>query len=705
MKPNKQQQREKIRTMVSMALHILISTALIVYFMPRHSAVHYEFKVGSPWMYSAVIASEDIPYYKSDKQMKKERDEAERSVIPYYQLSENTKNTMLQRFYTNAAKKQDALTEKFKSPRQAAELRHQREQLHRYSTHISQLLDTIYSHGIVTKEEMDTLLHREQKSIKILGEKNVVQLRSVSQLFTEQAAYTYLLSSDSLHYSASVIKSFDVYSLIESNLKPDIAKTQSDIKVALVGISGTHGLIPAGQKIIDRGDIVTPEKSDMLRSIELAERDNEEGETILPYSVIGQSIFVSFILATLVSFISLFRIDYFERLRSTVLIFGLMVVFCIIGSLMVGHKFYHIFMLPCCMVPIITRVFLDSRTAYMLHCTTVIIISLTLSNPYEFLILQITTGMIAIQSLRELSQRSQIFRTAALIAAAYVVFYTAYQMIVADGFTSIDRSCYTYFAINGLLLLFAYPLLFLLEKLFGFVSDVTLVELSNINSPLLQQMTEIAPGTFQHSMQVANLSAEVARKIGAKAQLVRTGALYHDIGKLERPVFFTENQKGVSPHKHLSPQKSAEVIIAHVTNGLALASRYNLPDSIRRFIATHHGVGMAKFFYITYKNEHPDEEVDTRLFSYPGPNPNSKEEAILMMCDGVEAASRSLQEYTEESISELVDRIIDGQVAEGFFAECRITFRDIADAKAVLKDKLKTIYHTRISYPELENRQ
>ena len=260
---------------------------------------------------------------------------------------------------------------------------------------------------------------------------------------------------------------------------------------------------------------------------------------------------------------------------------------------------------------------------------------------------------------------------------------------------------YLYFFINGILLMFTYPLLWMLEKMFGFTSDVTLVELSNTNNELLQRMSEIAPGTFQHSLQVANLASEVAKRIDAKSQLVRTGALYHDIGKTERPAYFTENQAGINPHKRLTPVKSAEVIIAHVKNGLALAEKYNLPQTIRNFISTHHGRGKAKYFYITYKNEHPDEDIDEELFTYPGPNPTTKEEAILMMTDSVEAASRSLKEYNEESISNLVDRIIDGQVADGAFKECNITFKEIAIAKSVLKEKLKTIYHTRITYPEL----
>ena len=305
--------------------------------------------------------------------------------------------------------------------------------------------------------------------------------------------------------------------------------------------------------------------------------------------------------------------------------------------------------------------------------------------------------------MRELSQRSQLFRTAILVILTYAAVYFAFELITENDLSKLNGSMYTYFVINGVLLLFTYPLLFLVEKTFGFTSNVTLVELSNINNSLLRRMSETVPGTFQHSMQVANLAAEAANCIGAKSQLVRTGALYHDIGKMENPVFFTENQSGgVNPHKNLSYEQSAQVVISHVTDGLKLAEKNNLPKVIKDFITTHHGRGKTKYFYISWKNEHPGEEPNDELFTYPGPNPFTKEQAILMMADSVEAASRSLPEYTEESISNLVDKIIDSQVEEGYFKECPITFKDIATVKAVFKEKLKTIYYTRISYPELK---
>lgn len=359
------------------------------------------------------------------------------------------------------------------------------------------------------------------------------------------------------------------------------------------------------------------------------------------------------------------------------------------------------------MLPIIIRVFLDSRTAFLTHVVTILICSISLRFPHEFILTQLGAGLVAIFSLRELSQRSQLVRTALLVIATYISIYLALELMAGNGFSSdlskLNVRMYSYFIINGILLLFAYPLLFLLEKTFGFTSNVTLVELSNINSPLLRRMSETVPGTFQHSMQVANLASEAANRIGANSQLVRTGALYHDIGKMENPAFFTENQSGgINPHKNLSYEQSAQVVIKHITGGMKLADKHNLPKVIKNFISTHHGRGKTKYFYISWKNEHPGEEPDEEKFTYPGPNPFTKETAILMMADSVEAASRSLPEYTEESINNLVDKIIDSQVAEGYFKDCPITFKDIATVKTVFKEKLKIAYHTRISYPELK---
>ena len=332
----------------------------------------------------------------------------------------------------------------------------------------------------------------------------------------------------------------------------------------------------------------------------------------------------------------------------------------------------------------------------------ILICAVAVKYQYEFIIVQLVAGLIAIYSLRELSKRSQIFLTALLVTIGSAAMYLALQLIQADDLSKLDQTMYYHFGVNAFFLLFTYPLMLVIEKTFGFVSTVTMFELSNTNNELLRRLSEVAPGTFQHSITVGNLATEIANRIGAKSQLVRTGALYHDIGKMLNPAFFTENQAGINPHDKLTDLESARIIISHVTEGLKLAEKYNLPREIKEFITTHHGTGLAKYFYIHYKNEHPDEEVNEDLFRYPGPNPFTREQAILMMSDTVEAASRSLKEYTEDSISELVNKLIDGQVADGNFTDCPITFRDISAAKAVLIERLKAMYHTRIQYPTLK---
>ena len=690
MKTIKQKKRTNLTRFFMKAILVVVSTALIVYFMPRGDEFGYKYELNRPWNYGLLIANTKFPILKNDSLIHQEKETTMRDFQPYYNYNKVVRDTMMNRLYNEAA------------------MEWQGENSTVYVHHIAALLDTIYKRGVLSGEDYARMKDDEHhKSIRIVKD-NEAESVPLSRVFSLRSAYDYIITEDTSQYSSLVLRQFNINELIQQNLTYDKLKSETELDENLQNISSYNGFVQAGQKIVDRGETVTDEVYDILRSYEKDYERRNTIETKIPYRSIGQTIFVLVIFVSLITYLSLFRVDYFENVRNVTLLFALPVFFCVVASLMVSHKILNVFMLPCCLVPIVIRVFMDSRTAFMFHCGMVLIISMMLTNNYEFIIVQLVAGMVAIQTLRELSQRSQIVRTAFILFLVYVIFYTGYSLHHENDI-KMDTWMYVCFTVNCVLLLFTYPLLWMLEKMFGFTSDVTLVELSNVHNPLLQRMTEVAPGTFQHSMQVANLSAEVANKIGGKAQLVRTGALYHDIGKMERPAFFTENQNGVSPHKHLTPLKSAEVIIAHVKNGVALADKNHIPDSIKRFITTHHGLGKAKYFYITYKNEHPDEKIDAKVFSYPGPNPSTKEEAILMMCDAVEAASRSLPEYTEDSINQLVDKIIDNQVAEGFFSECSITFKDIATAKMVLKDKLKTIYHTRISYPELgedyENRE
>jgi putative nucleotidyltransferase with HDIG domain len=570
-----------------------------------------------------------------------------------------------------------------------------------YIRHIERTLKHIYEKGVLSVQDAQLLSEDSIQTI-LLVDKNVATSQPVDRLYSVKGAYEHLLNADTLHYNKRILQACNLDNYLTSNINYDLEKSEASLQELLSTVSPAKGVVQNGQKIVDRGEIIDQQTYDILNSLRHAWEKRSDTVQEIHLTFIGQTLLVSVLILCFMIFLELFRKEYYQRKRSVLLLFALIVFFPVILSIMVEENLSNVYVVPLAMIPIIIGIFLDSRTAFMAHTTIILICSIFLRYPHQFIILQMAAGMTAIYSLRELSQRSQLLRTALIVVISYAILYFAFELIQEDDLTKLNTRMYIYFVINGILLLFVYPLLFILEKTFGFTSNVTLVELSNINNKLLRQMSEVVPGTFQHSLQMANLAAEAANKIGANSQLVRTGALYHDIGKMVNPAFFTENQTNVNPHKNLSYEQSAQVIINHITDGIKLAEKHQLPKVIKDFIRTHHGKGVAKYFYISYKNEHPDEEIDIEKFSYPGPNPFTKEQAILMMADAVEAASRSLSEYTEESIGTLIEKIIDGQVSEGYFKECPITFKDIATVKALFKEKLKTVYHTRITYPELK---
>ena len=663
-------------------LIFVVTVTIIVYFLPKEGKFNYQFDINTPWKYGLLQASFDIPIYKNEKQVQAEQDSIMASYQPYYDLDKQVVNNALSKLREDYGK---TLKQQIGSA---------------YLRYIERALTEIYTKGVMSGNDLKQLNEDSTKHI-LLVEQNIATSHPVSQFYSTKEAYEYLLNADTA-YNKQVLQQCNLNNYILPNVVYDEEKSESALRDLLSNISWASGEVLNGQKIIDRGEIIDEHTYNILNSLkkEWEKRSDTIEEKRL--TIIGQILFVSLFIICFMVYLESFRKDFYERKGNLSLLFILIIFFPVLSSIIVEQNLTSIYIIPYAMIPIIIRIFLDSRTAFMAHTIIILLCSITLRYPHEFVLLQILTGMVAIFSLRELSQRSQLFRTAFIIFVCYSLLYFAFELIHDDDLTKLNTRMYIYFAINGVLMLFAYPLLFALEKTFGFTSNVTLVELSNINHPLLREMSEIAPGTFQHSLQMSNLAAEAANRIGAKSQLVRTGALYHDIGKLMNPAFFTENQSGVNPHKNLSYEQSAQVIISHVTDGLKLADKHNLPKVIKDFINTHHGHGLTKYFYISYQNEHPNEEVDAEKFRYPGVNPFTKEQAILMMADSVEAASRSLAEYTEESIGGLVDKIIDSQVADGFFKECPITFKDIAQVKALFKEKLKTIYHTRITYPELK---
>lgn len=671
-----------LRDVLTLLILVLGTTAIIVWSLPREGNHYQKIEQGRPWHYGTLTAPFDFPVYKSEATIKAERDSALKEYEPYYSYQKEVGGQQVRKFANDFKEGIPGLSKD-------------------YISIIANRLHRLYLQGIMNSTEFSELSKDTLCTIRIVNGKTAVST-VITKVCSPVIAYEQLLEDPVLKSHQEQLRQCNLNSYIVPNLIFDKQRSEASKADLTNSIPLASGVVQRGQKIIDRGDIVDEQTKNILTSLfrELDRRHQDNRQ--LSATILGESAFVLILMVCFTLYLLLFRDDYFDKTRSMMMPYTLIVIFAVLAALMVGHTILHIFIVPFAVVPIIIRIFMDSRTAFVTHTVLVLLCAALLQRPFEFIVVEMVAGMTAIYSLRELSSRSQLFWTAAAVTAASMATNLALDWMNSSQLNAIDSSEYNFLLVNGILLFCTYPLLYIIEKLFGFTSDITLIELSDMNKKLLRRMSEVAPGTFQHSIQVGNLAAEIARKIGGNAQLVRTGALYHDIGKTQNPIYFTENQSGFNPHETLTCIESASMIISHVTEGVKLADKYGLPQVIKEFIQTHHGQGKTKYFYVKYKNEHPDEPVDELLFTYPGPNPFTKEQAVLMMADTVEAASRSLADYSEKSIKELVNRLIDSQVADGYFRECPITFRDIQYAKTVLIEKLKTIHHTRLSYPELK---
>lgn len=661
-----------------------LTVALIVWFLPRDSnSKRYNYDVGKPWMYQSFIAQFDFPIYKTEEAIKQEQDSILQTLMPYYNYDPTREKKELEKFNKDFSIELTGLS-------------------HAYRAKIIDRIHRLYAAGIMNTPEYNAIAHRDSTNmVKVVDGKSATPTE-IGCMYSTMSAYEALLKDEELSKDRGTLQKLNLTNYLEPNLTYDKEKTETEKNDRLGSIPLASGMVLSGQKIIDRGEIVDDYTYRVLSSFERELQRRNATQMELTTTFIGQVIYVTILVMLFTMYIALFRKDYFDKPRSIMMLYVMITVFPIIVAMMIDHNWFNVYIVPFAMAAIFARMFMDSRTAFVTQLTIVLICAAVVKYQYEFIIIQLVAGLVAIYSLRELSSRAQVIKTAALVTVSSCAVYFALQMMQETDVLKLDSKMYTHFAVNGVLLLLSYPLMYLIEKTFGFTSNVTLFELSNTFKGVLRNLSEVAPGTFQHSITVGNLAAEVANRIGADSLLVRVGALYHDIGKMTNPAFFTENQAGVNPHDALTCKESAKIIIGHVTEGVKIAEKANLPTIIKDFILTHHGRGMAKYFYIKYQNEHPDEVVDKEQFTYPGPNPFTREQALLMMADTCEAASRSLQEYTEESISSLVDRLIDAQVADGCFKDCPITFRDIAQAKQVLTERLMSIYHTRIQYPELK---
>ena len=665
-------------------LCIFISLICILWVLPKDKeAFSYEYVQGQPWRYDPLIAKFAFPVKKSESKLQQEREKALEQLTPYFNAAPAIGKQMVRNFRSDYAEGRFP------------------DVPYTYYTHAVELLQQVYEQGVMEPDVYKRIQNAKATNVSIIDGKTATT-HAVTDVFSTRTAYEYLMANEAETYSREILTRLDLNKYLEANILYDSTKTHEARENILASVSTTDGYVEQGELIIDRAERVDSVKKAKLDSFRDEIRENSSQSSSKARRLMaGQGGMVIILFALLLAYLNLFRRDLFSSFQSICLLFCVITFFCVISCLMLRFNLLTVYLIPFAMAAIFVRIFMDTRTAFMVHTVLVLISSIPLVTCYQFVLIEMVGGLVAIYSLRDLTARQQLFRTAAYVTLAMCAMGVCYELSQGVSLNGLNKRLYTHIAFNGVALLSTYPLLYLIERIFGFTSTVTLIELSNTNSRILRRMSKEAQGTFIHSMQVANLAAEVADKIGAKVQLVRTGALYHDIGKLSRPAFFTENQTDVNPHDMISEKSSASIIIGHVTEGLKMAERERLPKIIRDFILTHHGTGMTRYFYIQSCNKLGEENVNKEDFTYPGRNPFTREQAILMMADAVEAASRSLKEYSEESISALVNRIIDSQQAEGYFKECPITFKDISDAKQVFIDSLKTIYHTRIAYPEL----
>ena len=666
---------------LNLLLVCAVSIVCLLLALPRDSKAGYDYEVGKPWNYAPLIAEFEFPIYKSAEQLAAERDSALRTFYPYYNSHEAVAQQQVRNFAADRA------AGHFAGVPDA------------YITYAMRTLQGVYAAGVISSESMSRLTASGTCGVRVVNGTNAVT-RDLGTIFSPRTAYEHIMDDE--HYSRDLLSRLNLHKYLEANLVYDSVKTQQSKAELLSGISGSTGLVLRGERIIDRGERVNLRQKailDSLRRESERRKEDVDNERIILFGRFG---LIAAFMALLVIYLRMFRRDLYQSPHTVYLIFSVVTIFPLLTYLLCTYKFFSVYIIPFAMLPIVLRVFTDTRTAFMSHLTMVLLASLPLHTQYQFILSQLLAGLVGIYCIKDLTERSQIFLTSLIVTVCTLAFGLMFELAQSGSLSGMDRSWFRDIVISGVALLFTYPLLYLIEQAFGFTSSVTLIELNNTNSPIIRRLAKEAQGTFIHSIQVGNLAAEVAARIGAKVQLVRTGALYHDIGKLTNPGFFTENQAGYNPHDKLTEEESAQIIISHVPKGVELADKHRLPKVIKDFILTHHGASMVRYFYVQAVNKYGEENVDKAKFTYPGPNPFTREQAILMMSDAVEASSRSLKEYTTESITELVNRIIDGQVANGAFVNCPITFRDISEAKQTFIDSLQVIYHTRVSYPEIK---
>ncbi|MDX9881908.1 MAG: HDIG domain-containing protein [Prolixibacteraceae bacterium] len=667
----------------------LVTIFLLFLIFPGETRFKYEFQKGSPWRHSTLIAPFNFAVLKSDAAIAAEKDSVLKKYIPYFKLDTLSKATQLREFEKAFA----AFFNLSKNKRIPKNL-----------NRIPELLEQLYNDGILPKSP-GIYNELSGKTVLMVVRGNQATREPIEKIHSLKSAYQ--VFNDSIQEWTGplyndFIATININDYLQENLVYDTELNNRQKGELLGSVSLTLGAVQAGERIIFEGDLVGQEELIILESLKKA-YETKRGEDLDYYLVIGGKI-ILIIGCLLILFLYLlyYRTEIFYHKRQFSFIFLMIVLMVFLSGLVVKMQLGNIYMVPLAVLPILVRIFFDSRTATFALIVTTLLIGFFAPNNYEYIILQIIAGVVAVFSLNKLQNRAHLVITAFWVAVTYSIMYIAISLMQEGNLASVKWAELQWFGYNALLIFLTYPLTWVFEKAFGFVSDLTLMELSNTNQqPLLRKLAEEAPGTFQHSMQIANLAEEVIHRIGGNPFLVRAGALYHDIGKIKRPAFFIENQEaGMNPHDRIDPKRSAEVVIDHVTNGVRLARKHGLPQVLIDFILTHHGTTQATYFYKTWQNENPGQEVNTEEFSYPGPIPTSKECAVVMLTDGIEAAARSLKDKTYENLHELIENMVNKKIQEGQLQNAELTFREITVFKETVFEKLKNIYHLRIEYPK-----
>lgn len=664
----------------------LLALITIVYIFPKQGKFKYEFQnlKGKPWYHEDLIAPFDFAIKKTAEELKKEKEEAIQNASPYLKYNDEiakNKKIVFELSLNNSwnDKNSQYLKQKTLSFGKA-------------------IIDSIYEKGII--EPVDELENKPPDFTVYVLHNNIAEEQELGDFFTVKSAYEYIqkkLDKSTIVDQESILPLLE--NTIAHNIFYDKITTQRVLNQAIENISPSRDIILKDQRIVSKGEIVDAQKYQILVSLKAEYEEESSGTGNYLFIILGQLIIISICLGVLAAFLRFFRKDIYSDNAKVTFILMLVVLQVLMAHFSLNRQTFNIYILPFCILPIIIRAFYDTRVALFVHLVTVLIISFIAPKSFEFAFIQLLGGMVAIFSIVNMRNRSQIFISAILIFLTYSISYIGI-IIVQEGNNELMWLDFAWFGVSALLTLFSYPLIFVFEKIFGFTSDVSLLELSDTNGSLLRELASRAPGTFQHSLQVANLAEEAIYTIGGNSLLVRTGALYHDIGKMEMPMYFIENQAGgINPHDDLSFDESASIIISHVIKGIEIAKKNNLPEQIIDFIRTHHGTTMTAYFYRSFLKAYPEEAIDESKFHYPGPIPFSKETAVLMMADSVEAASRSLKKYDVETIDALVDKIINSQISQNQFANADITFKDINVLKKIFKKKLMNIYHVRVEYP------